>query len=238
MFSLLTGLGALAAASYAGYATMAPGPQLYGRTLTHGRDPRQMALTFDDGPNDPYTFELLDLLAKYEAKATFFVIGAYVCRRPDMVRAIHQAGHALGNHTFHHPNLIFVSSGRLRQELDDCSKALDDAIGSRVSLFRPPFGGRRPAVLRAARSRRLTPVMWSVTSYDWSAQSAEMIVRKVNSQVDARKDRQAEIILLHDGGHRGFGAADRSHTVNATRQLLEKYSEEGKKFVSISELQV
>src|SRR5438045_6657828 len=78
MLSLLTGLGALAAASYAGYATMSPGAQLYGRTLTHGRDPRQMALTFDDGPNDPYTLELLELLAKHNAKATFFVIGAYI----------------------------------------------------------------------------------------------------------------------------------------------------------------
>ena len=233
MFSLLTGLGALAAASYAGYASMAPGSQLYGRTLTHGSDPRQMALTFDDGPNDPHTLELLDLLARHDAKATFFVIGEYVRRRPEIVRAVHQAGHAIGNHTFRHPNLIFVSSERLHQELDECGKALEDAIGGPVSLFRPPFGGRRPAVLRAARSRGLTPVLWSVTSYDWSARSAAMIVNKVDSQITAHQERQAEIILMHDGGHRAF-ATDRSHTVEATRQLLEKYS--GKRFVSIPEL--
>src|ERR1700681_3797327 len=64
-----------AAASYAGYATMAPASQLYGRTLTHGSDPNQMALTFDDGPNDPHTMRLLDVLAKHEAKASFFLIG-------------------------------------------------------------------------------------------------------------------------------------------------------------------
>src|SRR5205807_5528282 len=121
-----------------------------------------------------------------------------------------------------HPNLIFVRASRLHRELNDCRKALEDAAGTGVSLFRPPFGGRRPAVLRAARSQGLTPVMWSVSSYDWSAKSAEMIVSKVDSQVRARKDRQSEIILLHDGGHLGFGT-DRSHTVNATRQLLEKY---------------
>jgi peptidoglycan/xylan/chitin deacetylase (PgdA/CDA1 family) len=230
MLSLLTGLGALAAASYAGYAAMAPGPQLYGRTLTHGSDPREMALTFDDGPNDPHTLELLDLLARHQAKATFFVIGKFVRHRPDIVRAIHQAGHAIGNHTYSHPNLIFVSSMRARQELDDCRKALEDAIGVSAPLFRPPFGGRRPAVLRAARSRGLTPVMWSVTAYDWSAKSAEMIVSRVNSQMEARKDRQAEIILLHDGGHLAFGT-DRSYTVEATRQLLEKYSD--KRFVTI-----
>jgi peptidoglycan-N-acetylglucosamine deacetylase len=233
MLSLLTGFGALAAAGYAGYATMAPGSQLYGRTLTHGSDPGQLALTFDDGPNDPYTFELLNLLARHKAKATFFVIGKYARRRPDIVRAIHQAGHAIGNHTYSHPNLILVSSAHVRQELDDCRKALEDAIGSAAPLFRPPFGGRRPAVLRAARSRGLTPVMWSVTAYDWSANSAEMIVSKVDSQMEARKDRQGEIILLHDGGHLAFGT-NRSYTVEATLQLLKKYS--GKRFVSIPEM--
>jgi len=233
MLSLLTGLGALAAASYAGYATMAPGSQLYGRTVTRGSDPAQIALTFDDGPNDPYTFELLDLLAKYEAKATFFLIGKYARQRPDIARAIHQGGHAIGNHTYSHPNLIFVPVARLRQELNDCHKALQDAIGSHAPLFRPPFGGRRPAVLRTARSLGLTPVMWSVTAYDWSAKSTEMIVNKVDSQLEKRKDRQGEIILLHDGGHLAFGT-DRSYTVAATRQLLEKYS--GKRFVAIPEM--
>src|SRR5258708_22327004 len=168
MLSLLTGLGALAAAGYAGYASMAPGSQLYGSTVTHGSDPTQMALTYDDGPNDPHTFDLLDLLAKHEAKATFFLIGKYARRRPDIVRAIHQAGHAIGNHTYNHPNLIFVPVGRLRHELDDCHKAIEDAIGSYAPLFRPPFGGRRPAVLRAARAHGFTPIMWSVTAYDWS----------------------------------------------------------------------
>ncbi len=232
MFSILAGLGALAAVGYAGYATMAPGAQLYGRTLTHGRDSRQMALTFDDGPNDPYTLELLDLLARYQAKATFFLIGGYVRRRPDIVRAIHQAGHAIGNHTYTHPNLIFVPAARLRQELSDCCKALEDAVGAGVSLFRPPFGGRRPAVLRAARSQGLTPVMWSVSSYDWSAKSAERIVSKVDSQVRAHR---GEIVLLHDGGHLAFGT-NRSYTVDATRQLLEKYSAAGKSFVGVTEM--
>ncbi len=133
MFVALTTLvTAAAAASYAGYATMAPGSQLYGRTLTHGIDPGQMALTYDDGPNDPHTLRLLDVLAKHEAKATFFLIGKYVRQRPDIARAILAAGHAIGNHTYSHPNLILVSPARLRQELNDCRKALEDAIGSQT----------------------------------------------------------------------------------------------------------
>jgi peptidoglycan/xylan/chitin deacetylase (PgdA/CDA1 family) len=234
MLAALTALAsAAAAASYAGYATMAPGSQLYGRTLTHGSDPAQMALTYDDGPNDPHTLRLLDVLAKHQAKATFFLIGKYVRQQPEIARAIRDAGHGIGNHTDSHPNLVLVSASRLRQELEDCRKALEDAVGAPAPLFRPPFGGRRPNVLRTVRSMGLEPVMWSVTAYDWNAKSAEAIVQKVVKQVGSRK--QGEIVLLHDGSHLGFGA-DRSRTVEATRTLLKKYLAEGKKFVSVQEI--
>ena len=223
------------AAGYAGYASMAPGAQLYGRTLTHGSDPSQIALTYDDGPNDPHTLRLLDVLAEYEAKATFFLIGRYVRQRPDIVRAIREAGHAIGNHTYSHPNLIFVSGARLSRELEDCHKAIQDAVGDYQPLFRPPFGGRRPNVLRTARRMGLEPVMWSVTAYDWSATSSGTIVNHAVRQMKPREGRQGEIVLLHDGGHLQFGA-DRSHTVEATRRLLEKYSPAGRQFVSIPDL--
>ena len=234
VLTALTTLAASAAvASYAGYATMAPGSQLYGRTLTHGCDPEQMALTYDDGPNDPHTGRLLDVLANHGAKATFFLIGKYVRQRPEIARAIRDAGHPIGNHTHSHPNLIFLSVAQLRKELEDCRKALEDAIGAPAPLFRPPFGGRRPNVLRTARAMGLEPVMWSVTSYDWNATSAEAIVQKVSRQVDRR--RQGEILLMHDGGHQRFGE-DRGRTVEATMVLLEKYAAEGKKFVAVQEL--
>ncbi|HST77179.1 MAG TPA: polysaccharide deacetylase family protein [Verrucomicrobiae bacterium] len=225
---------AAAAAGYAGYATMAPESQLYGRTLTHGSDPSQMALTYDDGPNHPHTQHLLDLLAEHQAKATFFLIGRYVQQRPDLVRAIRSAGHVIGNHTESHPNLIFTSAEQVKNQLESCSKALQDATGEATPWFRPPFGGRRPDVLRTARRLGLEPVMWSVTGYDWSARSSEAIVNNVTKQVEGRSRKRGEIVLLHDGGHLAFGA-DRRFTIEATRMLLEKYSAE-KKFVSIAEL--
>ena len=233
MHGILTAL--IPPAAYAAYATMAPESQLYGRTLTHGSDPAQMALTYDDGPNDPHTYRLLEVLAAQQARATFFLIGRYVRQRPEIARAIQAAGHEIGNHTDTHPNLIFVPRKRLQQELEDCRKALEDAIGRPAPLFRPPFGGRRPAVLRAVRELGLEPVMWSVTGYDWNARSSGQIVNKVVSQVERRRTPRSEIVLLHDGGHRAFGA-DRSFTVDATRILLKKYAAQDKKFVSISEL--
>ena len=237
MLLALTGLAAAAAGvSYAGYASMAPHSQLYGRTLTHGHNPRQIALTYDDGPNDPHTLHLLDVLNKFEVKATFFLIGKYICQRPDIVRAIHAAGHTLGNHTYNHPNLIFVSPAGVRCQLEDCRKALEDAVGERQPWFRPPFGGRLPHVLRTCRSLGLQPVMWSITAYDWNVQSAEAIVDNVVKKM-SRPEGRGEVILLHDGGHLAFGA-DRSHTVEATRRLLERYSAEGKEFVAIPELQL
>lgn len=224
---------AAAGVSYAGYATMAPTSQLYGRTLTHGSDSREMALTFDDGPNDPHTMHLLDVLAKHNAKATFFLIGRYVRQRPDIARAILAAGHEIGNHTHTHPNLVLVSARRLRQELSDCGKAMEDALGKKITLFRPPFGGRRPNVLRTARGMGLSSVLWSVSGHDWAAKSPAAIAEKVAGQVDTRKKPQGEIVLLHDGGHLAFGA-DRGFTVEATRNLLERYS--AKRFVIVSAL--
>jgi peptidoglycan-N-acetylglucosamine deacetylase len=225
-------IGAVAAAaSAAGYQSMAPTGQWFGRTFTGlGPGSKQLALTYDDGPNDPHTQRLLDVLARHKVHATFFLIGRYVQQRPDIVRELVKAGHVVGNHTFAHPLLIFQSAQELRSQLDKCDRALTDAVGEHSNLIRPPFGGRRPAVLRIARRMGLEPIMWNVTGYDWDATSAEHIERKVTSRV-----RGGNVILLHDGGHRVFGA-DRSYTVTATDRLISRYKSEGYEFVTIPEM--
>lgn len=219
--------------TYAGYASMAPRSQFFGRTFTRGTDPRMLALTYDDGPNDPYTLHLLDVLAEHNVKATFFLIGRYVAKGPDIVRRIAQAGHVLGNHTYSHPNLIFSPQAARNREIDDCAKAINNAAGAHSNLFRPPFGGRRPAVLRAIRRKGLIPVMWSVSSYDWrDSASAEVIQGNVNHQI---KDRSGNVILLHDGSHKQFGA-NRRATIVATREIIRVCKDEGYQFATISEL--
>ena len=223
----VTAAGAVAA----GYQSMAPTGQWFGRTFCGlARGTKQIALTYDDGPNDPHTLHLLEVLARHDVRATFFLIGRYVRQRPDIVREIAKAGHVIGNHTFTHPLLIFRSASEVRRELVDCRAALQDAIGEHSSLFRPPFGGRRPATLRVARGLGLEPILWNVTGYDWNAPPAEVIERKC-----ARQIRGGDVILLHDGGHKQFGA-DRSQTVLATDHLIERYKSEGYVFVTVSEM--
>jgi peptidoglycan/xylan/chitin deacetylase (PgdA/CDA1 family) len=231
MLPLAIGAAALGGLGFAGYHSLAWRSQLYGSTFigTPGRG-RKLALTYDDGPNDPDTLLLLDVLAKHEVKATFFLIGKFVQQRPDIVKRIADAGHAIGNHTFTHPNLVLTSDAALRLELNSCASALGEiGIGS-ARLFRPPFGLRRPATLRIASELGYTPVMWTVTCFDWKETTADRVERHAVRQI-----RGGNVILMHDGGHTKMGA-DRRHTVEATDRLIRRYKGEGFEFVTVPEM--
>jgi peptidoglycan/xylan/chitin deacetylase (PgdA/CDA1 family) len=229
--TVLAGTTAAGALVAAGYQSMAPTGQWYGRTFTGlARGTKKIALTYDDGPNDPDTLRLLEVLASHGVHATFFTIGHYVKQRPDIVRELVKAGHVVANHTFTHPVMSLKSATAIHNELSDCHAALKDAIGEHSNLFRPPFGARRPAVLRIARELGLEPVMWNVTGYDWNAPPAATIERKCASQI-----RGGDVILLHDGGHKQMGA-DRSQTVSATCSLIKRYKAEGYEFVTVVQM--
>jgi peptidoglycan/xylan/chitin deacetylase (PgdA/CDA1 family) len=210
---------------------MWPTSQVYGRTFI-GLPPgtRQMALTYDDGPNDPYTERLLEVLERHQVKATFFLIGRFVKERPDIARAVVDAGHAIGNHTWDHPNLIFCSVAELRRQLQQTQQAIFDATGLEAKLFRPPFGGRRPDTLSVARSLGLQPVMWNVTCRDWKAKSPEEIVGHAERQI-----RGGDVILLHDGEFHSIGV-DRSRSVEASDRILSGYKAEGNEFLTIPQM--
>ena len=224
-------VAAAAAASAAGYQSMAPWAQWYGSTFTglKGKS-RKIALTYDDGPNDPYTPQLMDVLARHGVRASFFLIGRFVSRRPNIVRDLVQAGHVVGNHTYTHPPLIFETSIQIRVQLISCRQAIADAVGEHSNLFRPPYGARRPAVLRIARELGLEPVMWNAIGYDWLDTTPQRIEQNV-----AKSIRGGDVIVLHDGNHQHLGT-DRSKTVAATDLLIARYKAEGYEFVTIPEL--
>jgi peptidoglycan-N-acetylglucosamine deacetylase len=153
MLPLLTGVAALAAAGGAVYHSLAPRSQLYGQTFigTPGRG-NQLALTFDDGPNDPYTLQLLDVLAKHDVKATFFLIGTFVQQKRQIVQRIVAEGHEIGNHTFTHPVLSLCDRDNLLRELLWCEGSLAVGRGERtgpgtlsVKWLQPEPGYGEPA---------------------------------------------------------------------------------------------
>ena len=220
-----------AAATWAGFQCYWPTSQFWGKTFA-GLPPgsRQLALTYDDGPNDPWTLCLLEVLERHSVKATFFVLGKFVEQKPDIARALVAAGHELGIHTWDHPNLIFASASEVRSQIDRTGAIIFDTTGYRCSLMRPPFGARTPFTLSMIRSLGLTPVMWNVTCYDWKPTTSQRILSHVDRQV-----RGGDVILLHDGGFKAMGA-DRSHSVEATDIIISKHKDEGYDFLSIKHM--
>jgi peptidoglycan-N-acetylglucosamine deacetylase len=215
------------------YAALSPGSQLLGHTIIAGNDPTEAALTYDDGPNDLATDALLDLLARHNARATFFMIGRFVRQRPEIVRRVHAAGHLIGNHTDTHPWLSFLSARAIREELRACNEALEDTIGAPIHYLRPPHGARRPMVFRAAEELGLKIVQWNAMGYDWQPISPDRIVANVTRGCErAQRHRTGANILLHDGHQQGIGT-NRSATVQATATLLDRFAREGTRTVTV-----
>lgn len=195
--------------------------------ITHGSNPSQVALTFDDGPNVD-TWKLLRVLNRYNAKATFFLLGKWVKQHRDICLAIDREGHEIGNHTMTHPALGNLTINQIENEIYAAHKEIVNACGAHPKFFRPPYGQASQMVDQVLQPTGMNVVMWSQMSGDWAAESSDEILSKINLDTD-----KGEIILLHDGGPFSLGA-DRSHTVEAVERLLA--ANRDKKFVTVSEL--
>lgn len=207
------------------YAALWPGSRIFGEALTAPRKPGELALTFDDGPNPAWTPRLLDILAGHDVRATFFLIGKYAQAEPALVRRIAEAGHAIGNHSWSHPNLALTAGAKIYEELKRTNGALEQILGLPVHLFRPPFGARRPKVFHVARSLGLIPVLWNAMTDDWEQPSADRIATSLSQKIDRLTERgRAVNIVLHDGSHRAQGV-NREPSVNAAWQLMAKYKQ-------------
>lgn len=231
MIGFVVAAGTAAVLSAAGWNSMAPRSQLYGRTFigVNGGS-KLLALTYDDGPTRLWTPRLLEVLARHGVHATFFMMGNHVALSPDVARDVAAAGHVIGNHSYTHPNLIFSSRTQILAQLEACRRVLQDTIGQHSDLFRPPFGGRRPDVLSLARRQGYVPVMWSVTAYDWNADPPSKIEGRIVHHV-----RGGDVILMHDGSHASL-EADRSATIAATDRIIRRYKDQGYRFVTVPEM--
>ncbi len=217
----IAGASAAALAGAAAYATLNSRAQWFGPVLVAPPLPNQLALTFDDGPNPVATPRLLEILARHNARATFFLIGEHVRQQPALARQIAAAGHVIGNHTQTHPWLPRHGNTFIREEIAAGKRTLEDTLGQAVTLFRPPHGARRPAVLTAARALGMQTIMWNLILGDWHPVTAETIHQRLLKGIARhRRTGTGTNFVLHDGGQHSSGAP-RLPTVRAVEMLLE-----------------
>jgi len=189
----------------------------------------QIALTFDDGPNEPYTSEILQVLRENDVHATFFLVGKRVEKSPDIARAIVAAGHAIGNHSYTHPDLAWEDEREVEREVEFAEAAIAAATGKRPHIFRAPFGSIYPTMLHEAEHLGYTMVQWSVAASDWLKPGSKRIAKRILART-----HNGAIILLHDGV--GAIGGDRSQTVAALREIIPELKRRGFEFVTIPEL--
>src|ERR1700722_1516882 len=220
--------GLCAAAGISAWGATAPSSQLFGRSVRYTGDASTIALPFDDGPNPAATPQLLELLAKHEIEATFFLIGRQVRAFPALAREIAGRGHEIGNHTETHPSLVWLTSSRVAEELDRCDEAIWSAAGVRPRWMRPPYGYRNPLLSSVVTRRGSAGVaMWSVAARDWKTEAAEPVIERL------RRARGGDIVLLHDGDHR-VAQGNRLHVVAALEYWLPRWKDSGIRFVTMS----
>ena len=231
--TILAGVGAFSAfALPMTYGTFVPGSTLWGNVVSRG-DPGTgaVALTFDDGPSAPSTAEILDALAKENAKATFFVVGHNVQRNPQLLRRIHDEGHTIGNHTWSHPHYGWMRGTRYwRNQIERTCDLIREITGRRSTLFRPPLGAKTSFTLRAAWSLDHETVMWSRRSFDGLVTTADQIMKRL------APTRAGDIILLHDGIAPNSLGRDPTATVRVIEPLLAMLRERSLSAVTLDAL--
>ncbi len=188
-------------------------------------DSMKIALTFDDGPHPRLTGRILDILERYQIKATFFMVGVNVTNYPDAAKAVLAAGHEVGNHTYTHSHLQNMSEDELFRELNMCEDVLDEVCGYRPHLFRPPQGAVNVSVEQCVEEKDYTMILWSLDTRDWENKDTTRIVNRVLSHVGS-----GDIILMHDY------IGTKSHTPQALEILIPRLLERGYEFVTVSEL--
>lgn len=193
---------------------------------------KEVVLSFDDGPDETYTPQILNILDKYEVKATFFILGENATQHPELVRRMYREGHEIGNHTFTHPDIASITPLQTKMELNANQRLFQEITGHSMTLFRPPY----VAEAQPSKRNELEPILRAqemgyttvgelIDSDDWQGLSSEKIVKRVLNQL-----QEGNVILLHDAG------GDRSNTVKALPIIINELKQRGYTFTSVADL--
>jgi peptidoglycan/xylan/chitin deacetylase (PgdA/CDA1 family) len=186
---------------------------------------KMIALTFDDGPWPVYTEKILDVLAKHDTKATFFMLGLRAKRKPDVAARVANEGHLVANHSLSHRSFATSKPKEIKRQIVKGREVIKDASGVDSPWLRPPYGAMGSDAWKIAKKTHSRVVRWSVDSEDWHKRGAKKIAKRVIKQVEP-----GSVILMHDGG------GDRSQTVEALPMIIEKLKAKGYVFVTVEEL--
>ncbi len=188
-------------------------------------DENKIALTFDDGPHPKYTPEIIELLDKYDIKATFFIVGKNAKENPDILRQIVDAGHEIGNHTVSHIDFNKSSYDKIKKEILECNETILEIGEYSTKLLRPPGGAVNKKVRQIAKSEGFKIILWSVDTRDWAHISVEKMTDNIMTNV-----KSGSIILFHDYISR------KSPTPETLDIVIPMLLEKGYKFVTVGEM--
>ncbi|MET9270472.1 polysaccharide deacetylase family protein [Kribbella sp. NPDC003557] len=203
-----------------------PGPSAAAAAATPSATPlpaKYVVLTFDDGPDAEFTPKVLDILAKYDAKATFFEVGQNVRKHPELTKRIHAAGHSVQNHTWTHADLRHLGAAAFRQQITSTDQVIQAQTGSTPGCLRPPYGGVSAAVRQRAKALGKDLVVWTVDSRDWTRPGVAAIEQRVLKNV-----HNGSVILMHDGG------GNRTQTIAALPVILQNLKAQGYGFRTLT----
>lgn len=192
-------------------------------------DEKVVALTFDDGPDETFTPQILDLLKKYDIKATFFVVGENVQYNKKLIKREFEEGHEIGNHTYTHINVSKNGYNKIKKEIGDTQEEIKSVTGVYPKFFRPPYRSISKDMCEIIKQNDMNIVLWSyVDARDWSNPGVTSIVKSIEDGI-----QNGCIILLHDYNRI---RAPKSQTVKALEIMIPDLLQKGYKFVTVSEL--
>lgn len=211
------------------YCGMSPGGDVLAAARTRElpvysveREEKVLAISFDASWGGDQTIALLDILDEYEVKTTFFLVGIWVEKYPELVKEIAERGHEIGNHSSTHPQMSKISDEKIREELRITSERIEQLTGTRPTLFRPPYGDYNDKVVSISRAEGYECVQWNVDSLDWKNRGVEDLIKQAT-----KNNQPGDIVLFHN---------DSKYIVQALPTVLKTYQDAGFTIIPVSEI--